>query len=286
MIFSVKSLARKLGFLSLFLLIAIASKVSAEDSGSLNKREIQLVQIVLNTFGFNVGKADGIAGRKTLSGLENFYLERGWIYDGTLSKNEFNFFVKFLWRKERLKSPRSAPLIISDFQSPFGVKGRRRPANHQGIDITGPIGQPILAVADGKVLETTVEKCWGPTIVVDHGRALDGRKLIALYGHLGDMLVSEGDKVQRGQLIARLGNNQANFRCIGGVRHLHFQLGQKYRKKGEKGAAWGHTFFLYDGGKGINPHQLWADGPNWVTCFDPSKSYRKGTLTYPVPCNK
>ena len=180
--------------------------------------------------------------------------------------------------------PPGAPKIISHFHSFLGVNGGRRRAQHQGIDITGPSGQSILAVADGKVLEATVEKCWGPTIAVDHGSAVDGRKLIALYGHVGEMLVSEGDQVQRGDIIARLTNNQGRFKCIGGIRHLHFQLGQKYRNKSDKGSSWGHTFFLYDGGKGINPHQLWADGPYEVTCFDPSKTYRNGTLTYPVPC--
>ena len=56
-----------------------------------------------------------------------------------------------------------------------------------------------------------------------------------LPDHVGEMLVAEGDKVKRGQLIARLGNNQDNFSCIWGVRHLHFQIGRKYRDKFHKG---------------------------------------------------
>ena len=60
-----------------------------------------------------------------------------------------------------------------------------------------------MAVADGTVLEATVEKCWGPTIAVDHGNGIDGNKIIALYGHVGEMLVAEGDVLQRGQIIAR-----------------------------------------------------------------------------------
>ena len=35
--------------------------------------------------------------------------------------------------------------------------------------------------------------------------SIDGRKLIALYGHVGEMIVVEGDYVNRGKLIARLG---------------------------------------------------------------------------------
>ena len=59
-----------------------------------------------------------------------------------------------------------------------------------------------MAVADGTVLEATVEKCWGPTIAVDHGNGIDGNKIIALYGHVDEMLVAEGDVLQRGQIIA------------------------------------------------------------------------------------
>ena len=60
------------------------------------------------------------------------------------------------------------------------------------------LGQSILAAADGKVLEATVEQCWGPTIAVEHGKGLDGHKIIALYGHVGEMLVDDGDQIKRG----------------------------------------------------------------------------------------
>ena len=180
--------------------------------------------------------------------------------------------------------PSGAPKIASGFGSYVAITGGTRRNAHQGIDITGNNGQEILAVADGTVLEATVEKCWGPTIAVDHGNGIDGRKIIALYGHVGEILVAEGDKVKRGQLIARLGNNQHNFKCIWGVRHLHFQIGQEYRDQSNKGNSWGHSYFLKDGKRGINPHLYWADGPNKVTCFEPNKKYKQGTITYPVPC--
>tara|TARA_B110000208_G_C11600051_1_gene369677 strand:- start:95 stop:736 length:642 start_codon:yes stop_codon:yes gene_type:complete len=179
--------------------------------------------------------------------------------------------------------PSGVPKIASEFGSYTGVNGKTRNSAHQGIDIRGRVGQEILAVADGTVLEATVEKCWGPTIAVNHGIAIDGNKIIALYGHVGEMLVAEGDKLKRGQLIARLGNNQHKFKCIYGVRHLHFQIGRKYRGR-NKGIYWGHSYFLRDGKKGINPHLYWADGPKKVTCFKSGKKYKRGTITYPVPC--
>ena len=179
--------------------------------------------------------------------------------------------------------PPGAPLIVSDFRDTLDGKGRMRDQIHQGIDITGNKGQLILAASDGKVLEATVEKCWGPTIAVDHGKGLDGKKIIALYGHLGEMLVTANEQVTRGQPIGSLGDNQDIFDCMAGIRHLHFQIGRKYRDS-YKGLYWGWAYFLKDGEKGVNPHLYWADGPNKVTCFKPNTKYKLGSLTYPVPC--
>ena len=117
--------------------------------------------------------------------------------------------------------------INSDFGSLRGVNGGRRSAAHQGIDIIGPKDQQIIAIADGVVLETTIEKCWGPTVVIDHGKSFDGKNLITLYGHVGDFLVKKNDKIKRGDLIAKLPKNiSAKYRCMVGVRHLHLQIGK------------------------------------------------------------
>ncbi|MAZ07320.1 MAG: hypothetical protein CMM99_02485 [Rickettsiales bacterium] len=63
--------------------------------------------------------------------------------------------------------------ILSDFGSINGVNTRPRDNIHQGIDIIGPKNQPIIAIADGRVLETTIEDCWGGTIIIDHGKSFD-----------------------------------------------------------------------------------------------------------------
>lgn len=187
-----------------------------------------------------------------------------------------------LAQRIKVTYPPGAPRIASDFGSLDGVNNRPRPSPHQGIDIRGPAGQPVIAAADGVVLETHVERCWGPTIAIDHGRAADGTRLVALYGHVDQMLVRAGERVTRGQLVARLGNNQTRFPCIFGVRHLHFQLGSLPRR--DKGSWWGHLYFLEDGNRGLNPHRFWAEGPGRITCHRPGRTYPPGTLTYPVPC--
>tara|TARA_Y100001934_G_scaffold277719_1_gene377196 strand:+ start:7382 stop:8029 length:648 start_codon:yes stop_codon:yes gene_type:complete len=188
--------------------------------------------------------------------------------------------------KIKLVYPPGAPSIATDYKSRMGVNFKLRQQDHQGIDIIGDNGQPIIAVAAGKVLEASIEKCWGPTIAIDHGKGIDGENLIALYGHLGEMFVSTGDVVKRGQLIGNLGNNHFEFRCIAQTRHLHFQLGRQFRHAQDRNGHWGHSFYLKDGSNGLNPHLYWADGKGLITCFEAGQTYPEGSITYPVPCDK
>tara|TARA_Y100000589_G_scaffold316424_1_gene341147 strand:- start:453 stop:1244 length:792 start_codon:yes stop_codon:yes gene_type:complete len=172
--------------------------------------------------------------------------------------------------------------IISNFASMFGVNGRTRMQIHQGIDILGSGNEPIIAIADGKVLETGITNCVGPTLVIDHGLSPDNKKLIALYSHVGDFLVKEGDIVKRGMKIAKL-PEKIEHACMARVRHLHLQIGQEYCEKDEKD-TWGCQYYIKDLYSSLNPNDYWADGPNKVTCFDKTKSYPKGTITFPFNC--
>ncbi|WP_134643088.1 M23 family metallopeptidase [Pseudaestuariivita atlantica] len=183
----------------------------------------------------------------------------------------------------RVDYPDGAPRIASEFNSKQGVNGGKRRARHQGIDIKGKNRMPILAAADGKVLEVDTGTCWGPTVVIDHGKGYDGKKLVIAYGHVGDVSVKAGQRVKRGQQIAQLGNNHKKYKCIVGVRHLHMQIGRQWRGP-KKGSYWGHVRYLKDGKRGVNPHLYWAGGKGKVTCFRKGETYPAGTLTYPVAC--
>ncbi|SLN27248.1 Murein DD-endopeptidase MepM [Falsiruegeria litorea R37] len=202
--------------------------------------------------------------------------------DHTLSALVLALFGSSLQAAE-LNVPANAPPIISDYLSMRGANQLPRPTPHQGIDISGPVGMEILAAADGVVRDVEIADCWGPTIVIDHGLGFDSKPLVAVYGHLGHVAVKRGQRVLRGQHVAVLGDNHGSFDCVVGIRHLHFQLGRQWRS-GAKGSYWGHVRFLVDGRSGVNPHRYWADGPGRVTCYQPGKRYRSGTLTYPAPC--
>ena len=105
-----------------------------------------------------------------------------------------------------------------EFTSGYGVRsdpfGRGR-AMHAGIDLSGPIGTPIYATADGVVTEAEWNSGgYGNLIKIDHGRGIETR-----YGHMSKMTVRPGERVTRGQLIGRMGSTG---RSTGS--HLHYEV--------------------------------------------------------------
>jgi murein DD-endopeptidase MepM/ murein hydrolase activator NlpD len=85
---------------------------------------------------------------------------------------------------------------------------------HPGLDIAGEKGQAVYATADGVVTLAARQGAYGNLITIDHGFGLETR-----YGHLSGFNVREGDRVQRGDLIGRLG---ATGRATG--THLHYEV--------------------------------------------------------------
>jgi murein DD-endopeptidase MepM/ murein hydrolase activator NlpD len=87
-------------------------------------------------------------------------------------------------------------------------------AMHEGIDISGPTGDPIVASDGGWVSYVGWRNGYGNTVVITH---LDG--LSTLYGHCSELLVQEGQAVAQGEKIALVGNTG---RSTGP--HLHFEV--------------------------------------------------------------
>jgi len=94
----------------------------------------------------------------------------------------------------------------------FGPIGSGRRSN--GINIAAPLGTPVLAAADGVVAFVGELATYGGLILLRHG---DG--WITAYGHAEELLVTRGQAVKRGQIIARAGETGSATQP-----QLHFEI--------------------------------------------------------------
>lgn len=95
-------------------------------------------------------------------------------------------------------------------QNPLG-RGRQF---HYGIDIANSSGTNIVASAKGIVIFSGYKRGYGRTVILDHE---NGYK--TLYAHNSKVLVSVGDRVEKGQLIAKMGSTGKSTGS-----HLHFEI--------------------------------------------------------------
>ena len=91
---------------------------------------------------------------------------------------------------------------------------RRTQEHHDGVDIAAPSGSDILAAEAGTVIFAGWSGGYGLTVIIDHGNNLH-----TLYAHNSRNLVSVGDVVTRGEVIARVGSTGVSTGP-----HLHFEV--------------------------------------------------------------
>ena len=86
---------------------------------------------------------------------------------------------------------------------------------HEGLDIIGIPGQPIIATASGTAVIAGPYQNWGEVVEIDHGKGLH-----SFYAHNASVTVKVGDKVKRGQTIALLGSTgrSTGYHCHYGIK--------------------------------------------------------------------
>lgn len=120
---------------------------------------------------------------------------------------------------ERLEATPSISPSNGHLSSLFS-RNRRHPVlritrPHKGIDITAPVGEPILAPANGRVTFSGVRSGgYGKTVEIDHGYGY-----VTRFAHASRLLVRKGDRVERGQVIAEVGATG-----LTSGPHLHYEV--------------------------------------------------------------
>ncbi len=88
-------------------------------------------------------------------------------------------------------------------------------SDHTGLDLLPGVGAEVVATANGTVSKLIKsDRDRGNQIRINHGNGYE-----TYYAHLGDIFVREGQVVQRGSVIARVGNSGLSF-----APHLHYEV--------------------------------------------------------------
>lgn len=88
---------------------------------------------------------------------------------------------------------------------------------NKGIDIAGNRGQNVMSAADGQVVYSgSALRGYGKLIIVNHDN-----EYLSAYAHNDSLLVKEGQKVKRGQVIAKMGSTDSSSV------QLHFEIRYK-----------------------------------------------------------
>ena len=124
---------------------------------------------------------------------------------------------KFVAQSRLLSStPSIAPVrgILTD-----GFGGRSDPftgeaGQHNAVDISSAVGQPVRSPADGIVIKAEWANGYGNVIFISHGYGYSTR-----YGHLSSFAVRPGSRIKRGDVIGYVGSTG---RSTGP--HLHYEV--------------------------------------------------------------
>jgi murein DD-endopeptidase MepM/ murein hydrolase activator NlpD len=166
-------------------------------SGTSNGQELDSVNlsqdVSLQSLETVNQKAEGV--EKNLTTLVNFFENQTLKLAGTpsVSPTKGYWVSSYGWRDD-----------------PF--TGKR--AFHRGIDIATYYGNPVVATADGVIIQTKRDKIGGKTIKISHRGGYT-----TVYCHLSKFLVKPGQKVKRGDTIGLVGKTG---KALGP--HVHYEI--------------------------------------------------------------
>ncbi len=168
-----------------------------------------------------IGNSNNLVGSENGSEFQELkVLDKMKSLDLNTKLREISFFQLGAYLQERkdklARTPSIAPTrghISSRFgkrRDPFTGKIKK----HNGLDFSNRNYTPIYAPADGTVVNTFKNGSFGEFLVIDHGYSITTR-----YGHLAKYEVQVGQRVKRGDLIARIGNTGRST-----APHLHYEV--------------------------------------------------------------
>ena len=107
-------------------------------------------------------------------------------------------------RKEKLWKGRFLRPVPGEISTPFGLRrviNRQNKSPHSGVDLRAEEGTPILASNAGSVILVDDFFFSGKSVILDHGQGV-----YSMYFHLSEILVREGEKISKGDVLGQVGS--------------------------------------------------------------------------------
>lgn len=115
-------------------------------------------------------------------------------------------------RPGRLRRPVPGPIDSGFGPRVHPIYGTLR--MHNGLDMDGPMGGPIVAAGAGRVIYAGWKGGYGKTVMIDHGGGM-----VTLYAHQSRLAVEVGQQVAAGQVVGYIGSTGLSTGP-----HLHFEV--------------------------------------------------------------
>lgn len=140
-----------------------------------------------------------------------------------VQSNSYKEITNLVNDKEKMAAsiPAIQPIAVDDltrFGSGFGYRIHpiyKRRKMHCGIDLSAPKGTKIYAAGDGVVFKSEAKsRGYGYHVKINHGYGY-----VTLYAHMSKILVKQGQKVKRGDVIGLVGNTGLSVSS-----HLHYEV--------------------------------------------------------------
>lgn len=179
----------------------------------LEKKINFLENIFIKTRAFDLSKLNNIKIQNEIGGpleLED--------KDNNIAYSIYDKGARFeILRETFLSVPLAAPINKYYITSSYGYRKdpyTKRRAFHKGIDLGAAWGSDILSTASGIVSFVGNNGDYGKSVFIDHGNGIETR-----YAHLSKIFVKEGEIVDLGNIIGKIGNTG---RSTG--KHLHYEI--------------------------------------------------------------
>lgn len=219
------------------IIFLITSNVQQHKSSEILSQKINSLHRKLEQVDSNALRKKLTNINKQLSAINNFLKARGiqTVYkeslkdeadSDTISVNEMSdFYEQYVSHVsyDISHTPLGLPFqgaITSTFGQRENPFGGNEVETHKGLDIKGPMGGQVKAMAKGEVEFAGVKSGFGNCIILKHGNGFE-----TLYGHLSKILVKVGQQIDIGELIGLIGSTG---RSTGP--HLHYEV-HRYGKK-------------------------------------------------------